>query len=256
MTTSPILVTGGTGVLGRQVTPLLRAAGQSVRILSRHDHPATEGIEYVTGDVAKNTGLEAAVDGTKIIMHLAGGAKGNEEETRNLARAASRAGVQHLIFISVIAADRVPLGYMRSKLGGEMAVEDSGIPWTTLRAAQFHDLVLKVAQSMGKLPVLPNPGGLRFQPVDSRDVAERLVELALGEPAGMVRDLAGPKVYPLVELVEDYLHTQGKRRAKLPVRIPGQAGRAYRAGENLNLQAQTGERTWEDFLATRFGALH
>ncbi|HZI96062.1 MAG TPA: NAD(P)H-binding protein, partial [Actinomycetales bacterium] len=62
--------------------------------------------------------------------------KGDDEATRNLVRAASRAGVQHLVYISVIGADRVPLGYLRSKLGGERAVADSGLPWTTLRAAQ------------------------------------------------------------------------------------------------------------------------
>ena len=83
----------------------------------------------------------------------------------------------------------------------------------------------------------------------ARDVAARLAGLTLGAPAGRVADLAGPKVYPLRELVEDYLRANGKRRPKLPVRLPGKAGRAYRAGDNLNLDAETGTRTWEEFLA-------
>ena len=250
--TSPILLTGGTGTLGRLVVPLLRDAGYDVRVLSRHSHEPGDGVEYVTGDLLEGEGIEPAVDGAELILHLAGGPKGDEEATRNLVRAASRAGVQHLVYISVIGADRVPLGYFRSKLGAERAVADSGVPWTTLRAAQFHDLVLTVVQKMAKLPVVPVPGGLRFQPVDSGEVAARLVELTLGKPAGLVPDLAGPKVYGMAELVRGYLQARGKRRLMMPVRMPGKAGRAYRAGENLSREgAFVGRRTWEDFLAER-----
>jgi uncharacterized protein YbjT (DUF2867 family) len=228
--TSPILVTGGTGTLGRQVVPRLRESGRDVRVLSRHGHESGDGVEYVTGDLLKGEGIEPAVAGVETILHLAGGPKGDDEATRNLMRAASRAGARHVVYISVIGADRVPLGWLKSKLAAERAVSDSGVPWTTLRAAQFHDLLLTVVQRMSKLPVIPVPGGLRFQPVDSGEVAARLAELTLGEPAGPVPDLAGPKV-PL----------------------PGKAGRAYRAGENLSLDAVVGQRSWEDFLAERVG---
>ena len=250
--TSTILVTGGTGTLGRHVVPLLQDGGSKVRVLSRHGHESGDGIEYVTGDLLKGEGIEPAVDGAEIILHLAGGPKGDDEATRNLVRAASRAGVQHLVYISVIGADRVPLGYFRNKLGAERAVADSGLPWTTLRAAQFHEFVLNVVQNLAKLPVIPVPGGLRFQPVDSREVAARLVELTLDKPAGLVPDLTGPKVYGLAELSRGYLRARGKHRLMMPVRIPGKAGRAYRAGENLTLEGATvGKRTWEDFLAER-----
>ncbi|WP_116213274.1 SDR family oxidoreductase [Streptomyces olivoreticuli] len=250
--TSTILVTGGTGTLGGHVVPLLRAAGRDVRVLSRHDRESADGIEYVTGDLLKGEGIEDAVAGAGTVLHLAGGPKGDDEATRNLVRAASRAGVRHLVYISVIGADRIPLGYFRSKLGAEQAVAGSGLPWTTLRAAQFHDLALTVAGKMAKMPVVPAPGGLRWQPVDAREVAARLVELALGEPAGLVPDLAGPKVYELAELTRGYLRACGRSRLTLPVRMPGKVGRAYRAGENLSLEgAAVGERTWEDFLAER-----
>nr|WP_145797479.1 NAD(P)H-binding protein [Kitasatospora atroaurantiaca] len=254
VTTSPILVTGGTGTLGGHVVPLLRAAGREVRVLSRHRRESGDGIEYVAGDLLKGEGIEAAVDGVEIVLHLAGGPKGDDEATRNLVRAASKAGVRHLVYISVIGADKVPLGYFKAKLGAEQAVADSGIPWTTLRAAQFHDLVLTVVEKMAKLPVIPVPGGLRFQPVDSREVAARLVELTLGKPAGLVPDLAGPKVYGMADLARGHLQARGKRRLMMPVRMPGKAGRAYRAAENLSLEgAAVGERTWEDFLAERVG---
>ncbi|MFD3917561.1 SDR family oxidoreductase [Streptomyces sp. NPDC058595] len=252
--TSSILVTGGTGTLGRLVTPLLSETGHPVRVLSRHARASEDGVEYVAADLLRGEGIEAALDGAGIVLHLAGAAKGDDEATGNLARAASRTGVRHLVYISVIGADRIPLGYPRAKLGAERAVAGSGLPWTTLRAAQFHDLALTMVRGMAKLPVVPVPGGLRLQPVDARDVADRLVELTLGEPAGRVADLAGPKVYGLGELCGGYLRARGKRRPTVPHRIPGKVGRAYRAGENLTLDgADLGRRTWEDFLAERVG---
>jgi uncharacterized protein YbjT (DUF2867 family) len=250
--TSPILVTGGTGTLGRLIVPLLRKAGHMVRVLSRHSRQSGDGIEYVSCDLLKGEGIQAAVDGAETIVHLAGGPKGDDVATANLVRAASRATVEHLVYISVIGADRVPLGYFRAKLGAEQAIADSGLPWTTLRAAQFHDLVLTMAEKMTKLPVIPVPGGMRFQPVDARDVAARLVDLTLGKPAGLVPDLTGPTVYGMGDLLRSYLQATDKHRLMMPLRMPGKAGRAYRAGENLTLDgADVGKRTWEDFLAER-----
>jgi uncharacterized protein YbjT (DUF2867 family) len=253
--TSPILVTGGTGTLGGHVVPLLRAAGRDVRILSRHRRNPVDGIEHFACDLLEGAGIEPAVAGVETVLHLAGGTKGDDKATQNLVRAAGKAGVQHIVYISVIGANTMPLGWFKIQLRAEQAVTDSGIPWTMLRAAQFHDIVLKIAGKMGTMPVIPAPGGLRFQPIDSRDVAARLVELALGRPAGQVPDLAGPTVYGIKDLVGGYLQARGKRRMMVPIRIPGKAGKAYRAGANLSLDgADVGKRTWEEFLTERVSA--
>ena len=250
-----ILITGGTGTLGSRLTPMLRDAGCEVRVLSRRGRGPEDGVEYVAGDIVKQEGLEAAVDGAEVVVHLAGASKGDDVSTGNLMRVVARTRVRHVVNISVIAADRVPLGYFKSKFGAEQAVERSGVPWTTLRAAQFHELVLFVLSKVEKLPVVPMPSGMRFQPVDAGDVAARLAELALGEPAGLVPDLAGPRVYPLADLARSYFAARGKRRPIVPFRVPGKAGRVYRAGENLNLDgAMLGKRTWEEFLAERVAA--
>src|SRR5580692_1345802 len=219
--TSLILVTGGTGTLGRQLGPRLLAAGCRVRVLSRHAHEAADGVEYVTGDLLKDEGIQAAVDGAGIIVHCAGGRKDDDVATRNLVRAASRAGAPHVVYISVVGADRVPVvsaadramfGYFGFKLAAEKVLAASGLPWTTLRATQFHDLSLTVAQQMAKLPVIPVPAGVRFQPVDTGEVAARLAELALGTPAGLVPDMAGPQVFSMAGLLRGYLKARGKRR--------------------------------------------
>jgi uncharacterized protein YbjT (DUF2867 family) len=164
------------------------------------------------------------------------------------------------VYISVVGADRVPVvsaadramfGYFGFKLAAEKVLAGSGLPWTTLRATQFHDLSLTVAQQMAKLPVIPVPAGVRFQPVDTGEVAARLAELALGTPAGLVPDMAGPQVFSMADLLRGYLKARGKRRPLVPLWLPGQAARAVRAGANLAPGRAVGHRTWEDFLADR-----
>jgi uncharacterized protein YbjT (DUF2867 family) len=247
--TLPILVTGGTGTLGRHVVPGLRDAGCDVRVLSRHSHSPRDGVEFVTGDLATGEGIQAAVAGVGAVVHCAGSAKGDEDKARNLVRATSPAGVRHLVYISVVGADRIPIvsridramfGYFGSKLAAERIVSDSGLPWTTLRATQLDDLLLTVVEQLAKPPVIPVPAGFRFQPVDADEVAARLVELTLGKPAGLAPDIAGPRVYGVADLVRGYLHARRKHRLIVPVRLPGKAARAFRAGANLSPERPVG----------------
>jgi uncharacterized protein YbjT (DUF2867 family) len=256
---SPILVTGGTGTLGRLVVAGLREAGCDVRVLSRGAHNA-QGIEFVTGDLARGEGIDAAVEGVDVIVHCAGSAKGDEDKARHLVRAALAARVRHIVYISVVGADRIPMaggldramfGYFGSKFAAEHAIADSGIQWTTLRATQFFDLTLMTAHQMAKLPVIPVPAGFRFQPVDAGEVAARLVDLALGAPAGLVPAIGGPRAYDMAELVRGYLRAAGKHRPIIRLPLPGKAAAAIRDGANLAPDRAVGRRTWEDFLAAR-----
>jgi uncharacterized protein YbjT (DUF2867 family) len=247
------LVTGGTGTLGKLVVPRLRAAGRDVRVLSRRDGD-------VIGDLETGEGIAAAVEGAESIVHLAGSAKGDEDKARHLVEAALGSGRRpHVVYISVVGADRVPIrsrtdramfGYYGSKHAAERIIAESGLPYTTLRATQFHDLVLTMARGMAKLPVIPAPG-LRFQPIDAGEVADRLVELTLAPPAGLVEDMGGPRAYPLPDLIRGYLRATHKHRAIVHVRPPGAAARALREGANLTPEHAVGRRTWEDFLAER-----
>jgi uncharacterized protein YbjT (DUF2867 family) len=258
--TMPILVTGGTGTLGRRLVPRLTAAGATVRVLTRHGRPDEDGVRYLTGDLSSGDGVEAAVDGVGTIVHCAGGNKGDDVLTRNLVRAVK--GTPHLVYISVVGADRIPIvsaadramfGYFGSKLATERVVAGCGLPWTTLRATQFHDLILMTVRQLARLPVVPAPVG-RFQPVEADEVAARLVELALGEPASLVPDMGGPRVYTVAELIRGYLRATGRRRPILPIRVPGRAARAVREGANLAAEHAVGKRTWEEFLAERCGS--
>ncbi|MFF8804232.1 SDR family oxidoreductase [Streptomyces omiyaensis] len=229
-----ILVTGATGTLGRPLCARLAAAGHEVRELSRSSptHPV---------DLRRGTGLDAALAGVDTVVHCASSPRGGDEEAaRRLIAAARRAGVRHLVQISIVGVDRVPLPYYRAKLAVERLVEESGIGWTVLRATQFHDLVLKVLAAAARVPlVMPVPAGVPDQPVDVGEVADRLAELAEGEPAGRVPDLGGPEVVPFADLARAYLAATGRRRRVLPVRLPGRTFRAFAAGGHLTSAGAT-----------------
>ncbi|AKH83166.1 NmrA family transcriptional regulator [Streptomyces sp. CNQ-509] len=264
--TSAILLTGGTGTLGRLVAPRLLASGATLRILSRQPQPAGaaaggapgEGVEYVTGDLTTGEGAAAAVAGADVIVHCAGTSKGDDVKTRHLVDAAAAAGNAHLVYISVVGADRTPVvsgldramfGYVAAKRASEEIVAGSGLPWTTLRATQFHELTLTTARALARMPVLPAPSGFRIQPIAAVEVAGRLAELALAEPAGLVAEMGGPRTYDMKDLLRGYLKATGRRRPVMPMRIPGKAAAAFRAGANLTPGHAVGQQTWEEFLA-------
>ncbi len=77
------------------------------------------------------------------------------------------------------------------------------------------------------------------------------MELTLDKSAGLVPDMAGPRVYGMADLLRGYLRASRKHRMMVPVRLPGKAARALRGGANLNPERAVGHRTWEDFLAER-----
>jgi uncharacterized protein YbjT (DUF2867 family) len=191
---------------------LAAKSGCSVETLTK-DEAASSSRPAV---LATGDGIDAAVNGAEIIVHCAGSTNGDEAKARQLVEAA--AGSQHLVYISVVAADRIPVrsrvdramfGYFASKLAAEEIVAESGIPWTTQRSTQFHDFIWKTAEQMARMPVMPIPSGFRFQPVDADEVADRLVDLAMRAPVGHVADIAGPQVYEMPTLVRGYLRAAG-----------------------------------------------
>lgn len=248
---APVLVTGGTGRLGKHVVARLQDVGSDVRVLARHDRPTPPEVRFFTADLRTGRGLDLALAGVAAIIHCATSTRGDAESTRNLVAAAARQGSAHLVYVSIVGIDKIASwGYPKAKLQAEHAVAESGLPWTILRVTQFYDYCLANARKLSRLPVAPVPAGFIVQPVDPRDVAGRLVELALGEPVGHAPDMAGPHVSNWTDLLRGYLKASSRRRWVLPVRIPGT--RAVRNGALLPLPGHTvGSRTWDQFLATQ-----
>ena len=105
--TSPVLVTGGTGRLGRLVVRRLHDAQRDVRVLSRRSRESAGDARFLVGDLATGEGIEAAVDGATAIVHCATSSKGDVDATRNLVQAASRAGAPHLVYVSIVGIDHI-----------------------------------------------------------------------------------------------------------------------------------------------------
>ncbi|MFJ8044386.1 SDR family oxidoreductase [Kitasatospora sp. NPDC096147] len=246
-----VLVTGASGVLGREVVARLVARGVAVRALSRRARGGADGVEWVVGDLAKGEGVGAAVAGVRAVVHCASDIRHPKNDLpglRHLLAAARAAGVEHVVNISIVGVDRIPYPYYRIKWQGERLLAESGLGWTNLRATQFPALLTTAFGALAKLPVLLVPAGTACQPVDQGEVAERLVELALAAPAGRVPDLGGPQVLGARELAEGWLRATGRRKRVVEVRLPGKAAAAYRAGEHTTAHAD-GRRTWAEYLA-------
>ncbi|WP_406281606.1 SDR family oxidoreductase [Embleya sp. NBC_00896] len=250
----PILVTGATGTLGRALVRALEAQGYAVRALSRRPRPDdTEVSEWATGDLRTGAGLDAALTGVDTVVHAAtANGRGDIETSRTLIEAARRAGVGHLLYVSIAGVDRVPLPYYRAKLEVERLVEDSGLPWTILRATQFHDLVAGITAAQRLSPVVLALAGVSFRPVDTHDVATELTRLVAAGPVGRVPDLGGPETHTSVELTRAVLRAAGRRRPVLPVRLPGKTFAGYRAGLHLAPDGASGRITFAQYLDERF----
>ncbi|MFG2131429.1 SDR family oxidoreductase [Streptomyces sp. NPDC048751] len=243
-----ILVTGGTGTLGRLVTERLRADGREVRVLSRHTQP------YAVDLREGGSGLDAAAEGVDTIVHCASTPRGGDERAAtNLVAAARRAQVGHLVYISIVGVDRVPFGYYRTKHTVERLIEESGLGWTVLRTTQFHDLLVQLFQGLAKSPVMPLPAGVRDQPIEVREVAARLAELATGAPVGRTDDMGGPEVRTFKSLAQAYLAATGRRRLLTNVPLWGAAYRGFRDGGHLAPDQAVGKGTFEEYLERRFG---
>ncbi|AWB94350.1 NmrA family transcriptional regulator [Agromyces badenianii] len=238
-----ILVTGGTGRLGTPTVDRLRSAGHDVRALSRH-----AGAGRVVGDLRSGEGVADAVADTDTVVHLATGTSGDARLMRTVVDASREAGVRHLVFVSIVGVDRIPLGYYRQKLAAEQLLEASGTGHTILRATQFHQLVAGVFDAQRWLPVVVAPT-ISFQPISTDDVAARLAELVAGGPAGRVADIGGPERLTARELAERWAAAKSVRRRIVPLSLPGKTFAAFAAGGNLVPGPGWGTRTFTEFLA-------
>ena len=250
--TSPVLVTGGTGRLGRSVVARLVDAGREVRVLSRHQRDTPPQVTFFAGDLRRGEGIDPAVHGVGMIIHCATSTKGDSEATGNLVTAAARAGSPHLVQPSIVGIDAMAAwGYVKAKLEVERIVAESGLPWTILRVTQFYSYCLENSRKLAKFPLAaPVPRGFCVQPVDSREVAARLVELALGAPVGRAPDMSGPEASSWEDLFRSYLAATHQRKWVVPMPVPG--SKAVRNGALLPRPGHTeGVRTWHQFLAEK-----
>jgi hypothetical protein len=207
-------------------------------------------------DLTSGAGLASALAGVDAVIDTSNvetlGAKRSiaffEAATGHLLEAAEAAGVRHHVALSIVGCDRVDLPYYLGKRRQEELVADGPVPWSVLRATQFHEFAGQlVARS-------PRPFAMalrmRTQPVAAREVAAALVAAALDQPAGLLPDLGGPRAEDMGRMVRDVVRARGGRRIVVTVPMAGRAGRQVEAGGLLpGAGATLGSMTFDDWLA-------
>jgi len=233
-----IAIVGGTGTVGAEAVRELTARGHAVRVLTRHapEYP----VDLTTGE-----GLERALAGIDVVIDAASGGKQVlVAGTERLLRAGAAAGVKHHVGVSIVGIDRVGGPYYKLKLAQEAAIRAGGVPWTIVRATQFHTLIAWVFAKSAKLGVVPSLGA-PLQPVDPREVGRVLADTAEGEPAFGLVSFAGPEVVSARELARRWRAGTGSHA--VPIRVP--ASRALRAGGLTDATAPHGTVTFDAWLA-------
>ncbi|HTT94015.1 MAG TPA: NAD(P)H-binding protein [Solirubrobacterales bacterium] len=249
--TPTVAVVGGTGTLGVLVVRDLLAKGATVRVLSRNATNVPGGAEHHRVDLTTGEGLAAALAGVETVVDSAGSGRNAEKTmvtgTRRLLEAGAAAGVSHHLTISIVGIDRLPIGYYKVKVAQEQALTSGPVPWTLLRATQFHQLLDTVFSAAARFGVRPT-GTAKIQPIDPTVVAGRLADAALAGPAGRLPDVAGPQVQTLAELSRAWADARGKRR--LPLRVPawGKMGKGLAAGAICDPAAAAPGEDFEEWL--------
>jgi len=247
-----VAVVGGTGVLGALLAAELAASGDEVLALSRKPRGTLpRGAVHRRVDLSTGEGLTEALSGVEVVLDSANTppnrGKALVAGTRRLLTAAAAADVRHLVGISIVGCDQVPMPYYKAKVEQEEAIAAGEVPWSLLRATQFHTLVAWAFEQAGRFGVIPT-GRARLQPIAPAVVAARLVEVAQGEPTGRVPDVAGPEVQTLGELAATW-RRHGHRGLSLRIPTVGKIGRPIGEGALTDPDATAGGPNFESWLA-------
>ncbi|MCA1184847.1 MULTISPECIES: SDR family oxidoreductase [unclassified Saccharopolyspora] len=238
-----VAVAGGTGLVGGMVVAELRAAGHEPVVLSR-----SRGVDLRTG-----SGLAAGVAGCRAVIDVSNvvtiSRKTSVEffaaASRNLVAAAHRAGVEHLVALSIVGCDRVDFGYYFGKRAQEEVVAGGPVPWTILRATQFFEFPEPLLAK--RIALVPR---MLSQPVAAADTAAELVRLVEREPVGRAPELGGPERLDMVDVARRLSAAHGRRGLVVPVSPPGRVGAAMRGGALLPRgEHACGNRTFAEHLA-------
>lgn len=254
---STILLTGATGVLGKQLRPRLLDRGHEIRAASRTP-PAENTIDWVELDLIEGTGIAESMRDIDIVVHAASDAAGDSEAvdlhgTERLLTAAEDADIENFLYISIVGIDDIPYSYYQHKREAERQVESSPVPSTIVRSTQFHSFVAFVLYKVSWLPVWPLPTEFRLQPIDPGDAAEAIVNYATEEAIGRTPDIGGPKVMTIRDLATAYREHRGLHRPIIRFPIPGRIAAAFRAGNAICPDQQVGSISWQEWLESQKG---
>ena len=240
-----ITVFGGKGLLGSHLVPLLDEGGHETTVTTRSPSATNE----VKADFLTGEGIEEAIEGAEVLVHLiSDAAKPKKADVQGTKRLLDHIDDQHLVYMSIVGVDRHPFAYYRAKHETERLIGESGVPYSILRATQFHDFIARIMRAAGRPPLALIPKKFVFQPIDTGEVAVALAELVESRVPGLQPDVAGPAVHTAEYLARSFMEAIGRERPILNLPVPGKAARAFKEGLHTNEGRAVGELTWEDYL--------
>lgn len=248
-----VAVIGGTGVLGQPLVVELAARGNEVLTLSRKPGKTLpEGASHRRVDLTTGEGLAEALAGVEVVVDASNSSPRNAapvlvDGTKRLLQASAVAGVRHHVGISIVGCDLVPMAYYKVKVEQEGAIAAGEVPWSLVRATQFHTLIAWTFGQAARFGVVPS-GSARLQPIHPPVVAARLAEVVRAEPAGRLDDIGGPEAQTLTKLAKAW-RGAGHRALPLPIPMLGPIGRPLREGALCNPDAAAGGPTFAEWLA-------
>jgi uncharacterized protein YbjT (DUF2867 family) len=257
-----IAVVGGTGTLGSAAVTELLARGESVRIISRNRPESVPGgadhraVDLAAGGGEAGPGLTEAIDGAATVIDAANNSTRPGpvmlDGSARLMAACCEAGVGHFVGVSIVGCERVGVGYYKAKAKQEELVRASPVPWSLLRATQFHELLDGAFSTSAKVGFLPG-GDIPLQPIAASAAGAELAAIASGPPLEGSREVAGPAMVRLREAAALWLDATGRRRLRLPVPMIGRIGRAIGDGA-FTLPGEEGPGPdFREWLAGRYG---
>jgi uncharacterized protein YbjT (DUF2867 family) len=261
-----VLIIGGSGVLGSAVVNELQNQRVDFLIGSRKplktDSYSTvnqvTGLPWTRVDLLSGEGLTQALDGIDTVFHLAsmpgntGGESSEAVMTRNLLKAVKQSDVKHLIYSSIVGIDKIKYSYYQAKLDGENLIRQSQIPYTILRATQFHDLVDFGLSKLLSLPIGFLPKKLLVQPIHVDAVAQKLLELAKADSQQTVINLGGPYVYDAGTLARLWMKHRHIAKLIVPVPAIGAMMKSIAKGYLTCPESVVNSQTWEEYLAKKY----
>jgi uncharacterized protein YbjT (DUF2867 family) len=255
---SRVVLTGGTGTLGRELVPRLLAAGYTVRVMSRRAPKPGEDaeVEWAQASLDSGEGIAQGVAGANVVLHAASSPIKSQVDVEGTARLldhAREAGADHFVYVSIVGIDRIGFSYYKNKLAAERLIEASGLPYSILRATQFHKFIDRILHALIRLPVAFVPTNWQFQSISAAVVAGHLVDAVGAGPSGRLPDIAGPEVSRLDDMARQWLDARAVRRPLVHLPVPGKLSAGFRQGLNTAPGNRTGLITWAEWLAAHYG---
>jgi uncharacterized protein YbjT (DUF2867 family) len=245
-----ILITGGTGLLGKEVCELFENNRMPYKVSSHRVCALTDGAIFM--DMATGDGVREALTDIKVLVHLASDKKKPDNDIKGIRHILDELKYlkqkTHVVYISIVGTDQIPLPYFKQKWQVEQIIMESGQPYTILRATQFHKYVETVLNQSLKWPVGILPKKIPIQPVDVKPVAAALFRLAQEQPANDTIQLGGREVISLGDVAESWLELQHKKKFIINMPLWGSAGKSLLSGALTCRQQVNGTLSWTEWL--------